>query len=483
MTIQYGILLKLRDAVSGGLGKINKRIDAFGKRIEGVSRTARRGLLGLAGAFGAVTYASMEQEKADRALSEALKATGQYTDANYESLRAMAGELQNVTIYGDEFIQNLQAQALNLGIQHDQLGEVTRGAIGLATALDMDLKTALRYTALAMQGEYTMLQRYIPELRTAETEAEKLAIVQRMMAQGFEQAKGRAETLSGRLAQLKNRFGDLLQAVGQAIFGTENWGDTIKEVEGKIKGAIEWVKNLTDEQKQQIVTLAKWGLGIIAVTAALGPLTTAVKTFVSTLKFLTTPLFRNALALAVIAGSLLLVTDALGLTDIGIERSIRKWERLDAVMTRMSEGWRKLAGGAKRTASWIVEQNRRMAAEMEEAPPRGLLPFRALEGREERAAGLRRQIREAQVWRAESRRADAQWTAEQWRQFGERHPSPGAKPDKLTTQRAKVAGQVQNLQEALVPLLEAVIEDQEITKDELKDLTETVNQLSKGRRG
>ena len=274
--IKYGILMTLKDRVSGGLGKLQKGLEGFRDRISGASRVARRGLLALGGAVAAVGYAAMQQESADRRLADALRTTGQYSEENYRGFKKLASAIQEVTVYGDEQLQMMMAQALNLGISSDRTEEATKGAIGLATALDMDLNTAMRYTALAMQGEFTVLQRYVPALRTAETEAEKMAIVQKLMAAGFQQAKGEAETAAGVLKQIKGVFGDLLQQIGFTILGVDDWATALKRVKARIKEAIEWVRGLSRQQIENIKRWVKWTAIVLGVVAVLGPLCTAL---------------------------------------------------------------------------------------------------------------------------------------------------------------------------------------------------------------
>jgi len=76
------------------------------------------------------------------------------------------------------------------------------------------------------------LSRYIPELRTAGSATEKMAIIQRVAAAGFEQAQARAQTYPGVLQQLSNTFGDFQEKVGDSIIKNNEF----KEAIGKVKG-------------------------------------------------------------------------------------------------------------------------------------------------------------------------------------------------------------------------------------------------------
>jgi hypothetical protein len=103
------------------------------------------------------------------------------------------------------------------GITADKMEEATKGAIGLSKAFGINSRRAILGISNAMQGQFTTLQRYIPELRTAETEAEKMAIVQEKMAAGFEVAKAEADNGYGAMQQLNNAVGDYKETLGQSI--------------------------------------------------------------------------------------------------------------------------------------------------------------------------------------------------------------------------------------------------------------------------
>ena len=102
---------------------------------------------------------------------------------------------------------------------------------------------AMKMIANAFEGNYQMLARYIPALRTAKTEAEKMAILQEAMASGFQMATAEGETFGGRLEQLNNAQGDFLETLGQ-----------ITATIGKpfIEGMIEATTGVTDFMNSMI---------------------------------------------------------------------------------------------------------------------------------------------------------------------------------------------------------------------------------------
>ena len=182
-------------------------------------------------AFSAVVVnAAMKQEDALFLLDAALKISGEYTDEIAEKFRNFAAEMQRTTIYGDEFVLQLMQQQKSLGVTADSLEDGARMAIGLATATGQGIESMSRYVALAMQGEFTMLRRYIPALRATTDATEQLAIVQQFAADGFKLAEERSKTTSGALRQMWNALGDVAERIGNALIPTvRRAGDTIKK--------------------------------------------------------------------------------------------------------------------------------------------------------------------------------------------------------------------------------------------------------------
>lgn len=177
-----------------------------------IAKTAMKvpnALFGSIRAFG-------EQEMAARKLSEALKATGQDVGANLPILQELANEIQRTTTVADDMVLSMQSTATAMGISSMQMEETVKNAIGLSRAFNMDLVTATKAAAAAIQGKTELLSRYIPTLSEAKTEEEKLALVQRGAAVGYAQARAEAEELLGSIESMKNQFGDVAEIVGEA---------------------------------------------------------------------------------------------------------------------------------------------------------------------------------------------------------------------------------------------------------------------------
>jgi len=178
-----------------------------------------------------------KQIQAEKKLEAAIRANGKATNIVLSDYKNFASQLQNVTTVGDE--TTLELLQLAESMRSKAPKEAAKGAIALSKALKIDLQSALKMVVLAQQGEYTMLGRYIPLLRSAGTETEKNAILQKTLADGFKLATEEAKVGLGPLEQLTNAFGDYKEEIGESIVNTDAF-----------KGSMQWLKtaieNATD---------------------------------------------------------------------------------------------------------------------------------------------------------------------------------------------------------------------------------------------
>lgn len=211
-----------------------------------------------------------EAEKAERKLASAMEATGINVRENLESFKKLASQIQSATKIGDEQVAAMQALAINMGVSSDKIGEVVKNAVGLSTALGMDLTTATKAASAAIQGKTELLTRYIPTLSSCKTAEEKYAQVQKLASSGFAQAKAEAETLGGALAQLSNAWSDVSETIGEAA------APVVKMAASILKSLAETI----NENKTAAIFLTRAVMALIAA-CALGKLAAFLKTMVA----------------------------------------------------------------------------------------------------------------------------------------------------------------------------------------------------------
>lgn len=212
--------------------EIDRSFSRLGSRIAGA-------FAGLAAGFSvaAIIEETTKAERALAALDLAVRNNAGAAGVTTQQLADLSSELQRLTTYGDDSIQEMQA--LLLTFRQIGGGEFKRAQIAVldvATALGQDLKSAamlvgraladpvggmgkLARAGIVLTDEQKKLVKQLVETGRA-TEAQGYLLGQ--LEQRFGGAAQAARnTFGGALAGLKNAFGDLLEAKGGLPQATE----------------------------------------------------------------------------------------------------------------------------------------------------------------------------------------------------------------------------------------------------------------------
>jgi hypothetical protein len=235
---EISIIIRAKNAVAAGLAEAGHAFKSFAGSVAKVGKTIA---LGMAAATASVVAFSVkalsayaEQQKAEMALAGSLRAYGESADAVMPKLKEIAARIQDETGAADESTLAGMAKIRMLGVQTDKLEEAAKASLALKS-IGIEEAAAQRYVALAMQGNYTMLQRYIPALRTATDETDKARIVNEFFARGYQQQKDLLNTTSGAWRNLKGRIGDALERIGEAIDKSAGIKNALNQAAGAVK--------------------------------------------------------------------------------------------------------------------------------------------------------------------------------------------------------------------------------------------------------
>ncbi|MDI9546090.1 MAG: hypothetical protein QM346_00680, partial [Chloroflexota bacterium] len=265
------LVIRARNAVGAGLRGAWGAVSGFGSRVAGIFGGVFKNLMNIYAGFkmlaGAARLAGQfmgkyaEQEKAERALAASLAAAGDNATELVPKIKAVASAIQDETGAGDEATLAMMARLRLLGVTADKLGDAARATIALKSA-GLAETAAQKAVAMAMQGSYDMLNRYVPALRTAKDETEKARIVNELFAKGYEQQKAVLNTTSGAWAALKGRIGDAWEEIGKAIERSFGIRDALNKAGDAVKRFGERVSEWIDSEK--FVALQTTIQGILA---------------------------------------------------------------------------------------------------------------------------------------------------------------------------------------------------------------------------
>jgi len=291
--------VKLGADIGEFTSKMRKASSSFkkmGKNIQKAGKTMSMSLTAPLTAFAAASIKAFDtQAKAEAKLNTALKGNKEA----FKSLTKQAQELQKVTIFGDEETMAAQSMLASMGLEEEAIKRLTPLIQDMATAKGMNLTAAADLVAKSVGSSTNALSRYGIQIEGAVGSTDRLdSAVLALKGQFDGQAKAAAKAGAGGLKQLQNRFGDLMEKIGEMLIPVLN--QLVAGVDSMITA---W-NNLDSGLKIAIVTFG-------GLLAAIGPLVTLFGGLVSLVGFFMSPLGAVIAGLAALAAGAIYVADNL----------------------------------------------------------------------------------------------------------------------------------------------------------------------------
>ena len=196
-----------------------------------------------------------DYEKAVKGLDTAFSLSGRTMPGMVNNLKEYASQMESLGLAEDDEI--LRAESLFLQFTHlneDGIEAATRGAIGLASVFDMDLKSASEAVKNGVEGNYRAIAMLIPAVREATTEEGKRAEMMKGFESLYQRAIADTGTYSGQVKQLGIEWKNAKQELGEAVLSTgflqetmngfssalnDITGKSIRDYQDRIKTTIE----------------------------------------------------------------------------------------------------------------------------------------------------------------------------------------------------------------------------------------------------
>lgn len=288
-----------------------RSITKMGRKLQRVGKGLSIGVTAPIVALGTASVIAFDkQAKAIAQVEAGLKSTGNAANKTSEQLQAMASQLQNTSLFGDEeILKDVTAQLLTFtNIAGTQFDRTQQAALDLATRLDGDLKSAsiqlgkalndpvANLSALSRSGiqfsneQKALIKSLVETNRLADAQTIILDELDKQYG-GAAQAAARAGT--GPLKQLQNTLGDLSEQFGEII------SEAILPLVEYVKDLATRFSNLDKSTKKIIVVVAALLAALGPVLLALGSLATMLPAIGAALAALTGPV---GLVIAALAG-------------------------------------------------------------------------------------------------------------------------------------------------------------------------------------
>lgn len=291
--------VKLGANITDFQSKMKLASKGFKKTAAALKKTGKALTMSLTAPMLAFAGASVKafdtQAKAEAKLNTALKGN----QKAFKSLTAQARELQKVTIFGDEETIAAQSMLASMGLEEEAIMRLTPLIQDMATAKGMNLAAAADLVAKSVGSSTNALKRYGIDIEGAVGSTDRLdSAVLALKGQFDGQAKAAAKAGAGPLKQLSNRFGDLMEKIGEMLIPIMN------DLVGFIDDMITSWNNLDSGLKIAIVTF-------VGILAAIGPVLTIFGLLASAIGFILSPVGAVIAALAILAAAAIYVSDNL----------------------------------------------------------------------------------------------------------------------------------------------------------------------------
>jgi len=254
--IEIQVEAKVGSAIKN-LGKVEKKGEKAAKSQQKLMQGLKAGWLGAAAAVAVVAGTIKktltlfaEQERAEKTLAAAMKQAGTFTEEAFQHNLKYASSLQKMTTFGDEAILSVQKMLTNFGIEGETMDKLTKATLDLAAAKGMDLKSAADIVAKSVGSSTNALSRYGIEVTGAAGSTARANQAFDNITKLFGgAAAAEVDTFSGKIKQLSNTYGDILELVGGEIAGSSGgFLDSLNEIASSEKvfnGIIRGLRSVT----------------------------------------------------------------------------------------------------------------------------------------------------------------------------------------------------------------------------------------------
>lgn len=231
--------------MTGKLGKLAKVAGPIGIAVTAATKAFKQAVK----VIKETTEAYREQAKAEKQLETAAKNNPLLDDSSVRQLKKYASQLQSVSTVGDEKLLPLMGQLAAAGRSQAEIQDIMSAALDISASGAMSLDSAVRNLNKTFGGYAGELGETNPKVKALTKEQLKQGDAVKVLA---EQYKGMAKEVAdatGTNEQLKNAYGDLLEAVGASF--EKKLAPLRKELTNLINWAAEGVKTATGQNEME----------------------------------------------------------------------------------------------------------------------------------------------------------------------------------------------------------------------------------------
>lgn len=205
------------------LSSFQFKFNVLGQAIGQLAVSALTSLASQAVDFGKESVkAFIEAELNAKKLEVALQNIGGEGKGAFDKLIKQSEELQKISIFSDDDIQNAQTALVQYGLTSDEVEKLLPKILDLASAQGIDLATATDVSIKAINGQTKGLKTAGIAFEDTGTKAGNLAKLTDNLNKFQGQSSAIMETNAGKLARLGNAYDDFKESAGEALIDIVN---------------------------------------------------------------------------------------------------------------------------------------------------------------------------------------------------------------------------------------------------------------------
>lgn len=200
------------------LSSFQFKFNALGQAVGQLAVSALTNLASQAVDFGKESVkAFIEAELNAKKLEIALQNISGEGKGAFDKLIKQSEELQKISIFSDDDIQNAQTALVQYGLTSDEVEKLLPKILDLASAQGIDLASATDISIKAINGQTKGLKTAGIAFEDTGSKAGNLAKLTENLNKFQGQSSAVMETNAGKLARLGNAYDDLKESVGEAL--------------------------------------------------------------------------------------------------------------------------------------------------------------------------------------------------------------------------------------------------------------------------
>ena len=218
--------IEATDRASGKIKKVERGFSGLASKIKtgyvvGLA-AATAAVAAFTRVLGSSVDAAAKQEAAVNKAASAMQTAGTFSKSALKEVEGFASALQKVSTVGDETALELFALARGFTSTNQAAQDIVRTSADFAKAADIGMTEAVRRLGRAVHGSTEDVAKFAPEIANLTKTQLQAGEATKILGQRFAGlAAAELRTFDGRLQQLKNSFGDLLESFGSWITKSE----------------------------------------------------------------------------------------------------------------------------------------------------------------------------------------------------------------------------------------------------------------------